>query len=1542
MYIFNKIFPRGVRVAQSLRLALLGVSLVAAVSTSAVTIPNAPLTVQPAAKAMVMLAMGRDHRLFYEAYNDASDIDGDGTLDIRFKPAITYLGLFDSNLCYTHNNGSTNADLFTPVGAASGALKTCSGQWSGNWLNYATTSRIDALRVVLYGGMRDTDSASQTVLRRAYIPQDAHSWAKEYTSVAVDKYDITSYTPLALPTTNRRHFFGNLTANSGTNCLTLDTCSNLPPLISTVLNSNKRVWEWASKERPVLDGSHGGTRTDRTVRVAVCTSTFNAGCKLYPTGAYKPVGTLHDFGENESLLFGLMTGSYDNNFAGGRLRKVVSSFKQEVDQANGQFISASAVIVNTINNLRIRDFNNGRTDQIYKNAIGNRAANEGEYVDWGNPVAELMYEAVRYFAGAGSATTEYNSRGTTIDTQVGLPIATWDNPYSSASTAKAPYCAKANILTISDTNTSYDSDQLPGVAFPSSFTGTLNSKRNIITGVTENLNVLTIANQISGVEGANVTGARFIGESIGTASDTAPTAKNVISLGSIRGLAPEEPTKQGGYYASSVAHYAKIHDLHTSLQGTQTVNNLFVALASPLPKIEAKLPNGKSINIVPFAKSVAGFSINNAKGSYQPTNQIVDFYVESIANSGSPTLATSTWADYDASINGGRYQAKFRINFEDVEQGNDHDMDAIVEYTVTANANNTLEVVLNPIYQAGGAFHRIGYVVSGSNRDGIYLVVQDESENPTTTPPTPDSQFNSRPYFLNVPPGRSPGYCEPIMPVPVLPARPYQDDCYRLPFLGAIAPSLPTTTGTTPSTSISIQTFTFSSTANAATFLKDPMWYAAKWGGFEETAPAVNGQPDLVSEWDKDGDGVPDAYFFVQNPTKLKDSLRNAFAAAAANATSASNVASNSGRIAGDTRIYQASFVPVDWTGNVLAFPITLSGIGAASVWRANEELPLWNSRKIYMNTSAGVVDTSATAYSSLPISDRTLLVNDDTYRYIRGDKSREVVNGGTLRNRASILGDIIHSSPTYEPESKNLYVGANDGMLHVFDGASGAEKFAFVPNQVIPRLKNLTAPNYSTNHEYFVDGDVQVGFKILESNSKKYIYSQLGRGGKGVFSIDPSTTIPTLTWEYTPIGGTTTGTITSAAISDNGLGLMISRPVMALLNNGKMGLLVGNGYNSTSGRAVLYIFILNPNGTLSEVRTIDTGVGGDNGLAGAAWADGDGNGTADYVYAGDLKGNVWKFDIRAASPAAWAVSFAGLPLFTAINAASQPQPITAPVSVRKDTATGSPTKDKVFVFFGTGSYFQSGDSGNTQIQSWYGITDDLTAAATPIVNRASLRERPIATTGSVAGQTVRVFATATAGDMLGRRGWYIDLNSAISPGERIVVRSQIIPAIVPALMVSSLYPVTDQCTAGGEGYLNFVSPFTGGRIELDLIDVNNDGLSNAADRLSGVSVSSIKLNVGVPTTPLFLGGGGAPTVGSIKRTDGSTLFTPAAGGGPEELRFCDGNSCCIGPNCLEPPLPPCTSGKTVTGGSSGIGSTGIACGGTIKGRLSWREIFRD
>src|SRR5690606_17184273 len=115
---------------------------------NAVTWPNTPLGATTNATPMTMLVMGKDHKLFYEAYNDASDVDGDGIFDVRFKPSIEYYGLFDADLCYSYAS-----NLFSPGGTAD-SLGRCTGsaEWSGRWLNYVTTTRIDALRKVLYGG----------------------------------------------------------------------------------------------------------------------------------------------------------------------------------------------------------------------------------------------------------------------------------------------------------------------------------------------------------------------------------------------------------------------------------------------------------------------------------------------------------------------------------------------------------------------------------------------------------------------------------------------------------------------------------------------------------------------------------------------------------------------------------------------------------------------------------------------------------------------------------------------------------------------------------------------------------------------------------------------------------------------------------------------------------------------------------------------------------------------------------------------------------------------------------------------------------------------------------------------------------------------------------------------------------------------------------------------------------------------------------------------------------------------------------------------
>lgn len=1403
---------------KSIRVGLLTATFFVSIASFGVTIPNTPLLTQVTAKPMVMLIAGRDHKLYYESYNDTSDIDGDGAIDIRFKPSITYYGLFESNVCYTHNNKSDNDGLFTPSSYAVNGK--CPGKWSGNWLNYNTTARIDALRKVLYGGFREIDTNSQTVLRRSYIPQDAHSWAKEYKDVATDGYSISDYTPLNLPTGGRRHLFGNLTSNSSTNCATLSDCSGLPPWLSVVENTNKRVWEWASKERPVLDGSHGGTRTNRTVRVEVCNSSFNVGCKQYGSN-YKPVGLLHDYGENDAMLFGLITGSYDKNMSGGLLRQVVKSFAGEVDPSTGRFTS-NAVIVKTFDNLRIRDYNNGRTDQAYAGGWQtNSAMTEGNFPDWGNPVAEMMYEGLRYFAGKGSATPAFQAASGPKDTAVGLTRATWDDPYSSSSAAKAPWCARANFLTISDINPSYDSDQLPGSYF-NSFTGDLPS-----------LNVGNEADTITSNENG-ITGARFIGQSK-SLSDSAPTAKTVESLKSIRGLAPEEPTKQGSYYSASVAYYGKRADIRSDIQGKQTIDTFSVALASPLPKIEISIPTDKKIALVPFAKSVLA---TDRKGGFQPTNQIVDFYVDTIANSGT--------GDYNSSINGGRYYAKFRINYEDVEQGADHDMDAIAEYEIKLNANNSLTIRVTPTYQAGGARQNMGYIISGTQNDGVYLVVQDETVN--------------IPYFLNVPPGRSPGYCD-ATPVPA--------DCNQLPTIGGFDE----------------RTFT-ASTSGSATLLKDPLWYAAKWGGFSDKNN--NSKPDLQTEWDSDGDGVPDTYFLVQNPLQLKDTIKKAFDAIFKTNSSASNVIANSSSLSTNARVFQARFDANYWSGDLVAYPVTGSGVSTNTEWEAATKIPDSAARNIFARagskTTYGASNSVPFIWNSSYPDVSSAFPNQNVFNFVRGSRTNELQNGGTLRDRPGhVLGDIIHSSPYYLKDTDLIYVGANDGMLHAFNANTGIEQYAFIPQSSLSRLKNLSSPQYT--HDYFVDGDIEITSRTSATSNNNYLFASLGRGSKGIFAVDVTSTTnfnqTKFLWEYTPAASTN-------ASSDSDLGFMLGKPQFVKLNNGKTGLLVGNGYNSTDGYAVLYIFVLNTNGSISEIRKINTTIGSDNGLASPGGYDTNGDGIIDIIYAGDLKGNVWKFDVSSSDPNLWSIAYGGSPLFVAMNSSGQRQPITSKITSSINDLNGDVNLGKRFVFFGTGSYFASTDPANTNTQTWYGLIDD----GAVISGRTNLKARSISSASTLAGYTVRTFSQATSGDMLNKSGWFIDMNQ--SNGERFVTESIVYKLALPALIASSLIPAAnDPCTAGGTGYLNFVNPYNGGALSIGIIDVTNNGVFTD-DSVSGVYVGSIDLGVGIPSL--------ATRVGNRFAVGGSN---PVAEKRVEDVRV----------------------------------NTGIS---PVKGRISWREIIKD
>jgi len=1389
-----------------------------------------PLFVNNSVPPLNMLVVGRDHKLFFPAYNDASDLDGDGSIDIRYKPSITYLGYFDSNTCYTHNGS-----YFTAIAAATN--KTCSGNWSGDYLNYLTTSRADALRKVLYGGYRSTDNDS-TILERAYIPTDAHTWGKEYTSRTVDGYDLSDYTPFSNPAAGNRTLFANNTQST-----------LVGPLLRVLPNiANVRIFGWVSRES-VQGGSTATntsfrdiavTPTDYIVRVQACKTNFlESNCKLYPNGKYKPTGILHDFGEGNQMYFGLMTGTYQNNLQGGVLRKAISSFANEINASTGVFITRNALnfrtgIVGTLDGLTLT--NTGCTSQ------GNSITN-GSCQSWGNPLAEMMFETLRYFSGETNPTASYAAG--LGDTNLALSsLTSWTNPYSSTPDANAtnptyPSCSKPFQTLFSDVNPSYDSD-LPGSAYSTAASPPVPTALNGYSAQTQGQ---TIWNTDVGAGNKNIN----IGQTP-TVSDTAPTAKVASSLGNIRGL-PEEATKQGTFNAGSVAYFANTNPI-TSL-GNQKVQTFSIALSSTLPRIQMPVGNG-TITLLPFGKVT-----NN-----DTNEQLTGFYIDSMYNMpGQPT---------DNTVNEGRAQAVFRVVYDDSGQGGDYDMDAIVLYTVQVLGTGpaaTLSVRSETVYSVAGFESHMGYTISGTTADGIYLEV------------TGGGNGNTR-YSFDTPGSQAPGSCIGV----------------TCPLLPGMKSGSTQVNGSTSHTRI----FTPSST-RSVTNLNDPLWYAAKWGGFGDSSNTSTSVP-VSGQWDSNNSGTPNNYFLVSNAATLKDQLSSAFnqILQANSSVSTPSVVPALGT-SSSASTYLNSLNVATWSGDLIKTTTTFTSTNPTGStvqnWSASAQMPLWNQRNIQMANQAGnallpFTFTNLGTRTFAGVALQTTLTSDQV-DFIKGDTSKATSN---FRRRASLIGDLVNSSPvvvdtalydanvadtlngtpgTYaafttaqSTRRGQVYVGANDGMLHGFDTATGVEKFAFIPSAVISNLSALTNKDYNSNsslHRYFVDSTPVVADVFIGTGWRTILVGTLGAGGREVFALDiTNPDSVSLLWEFT-------------SQNDVDLGSTFSIPKIVKLHTGDWGVIFGNGYNGNNGNASL--FVLNA-ATGAVISKLTTSVTGNNGLSSPTILDANADGIADYVYAGDLLGNMWRFDLIGSSltadttAASFKVAFANKPLYTATvsdTAGSAAQSITAAPSVR-----AHPTAAGILVIFGTGRYFASADKTSTDLQTLYGIWDKQTAAqtasSTPVLSRASLQQQTITSQVNNASfgtstSTIRLVSTNTV-DWTSKSGWYINFSVGGSLlGERLVDPLTISGGV---LFATTRTPSTDVCSPGVTGWVYGLDPGTGGRTTFTVFNLRRNGTISSADNYTDGNGTN---NV---VSGMAIAGGGT----DISTVTGDKYLTDSSGGG--------------------------------------------------------------
>ncbi len=1113
-----------------------------------------PPLLAESATPLVMLAMSNDHQLFYKAFTDWDDLDNDGLVDTTYKHSFEYVGYFDSFKCYQYDTG---AKRFEPASIT--ADKYCnsstSSQWSGNFLNWATMTRMDQVRKVLYGGYRLTDTATATVLERAFLPNDAHSFAKYYNGA-----DLGKLTP-----------FGNLATGLSANPASGITICNTtrhdgnalsqnvtdPPL-ARVAFGNYALWAANERWQCLFNGEFSGGSEgkngndaslsgihayasspsnadkatqadgvkvgDYSVRVSVCKSAALIGresCKQYPDGNYKPIGILQRFGDDESVMWGLMSGSYMKNKSGGVLRKNVAFITDEINvSTDGTFkpVPATGGIVNTLDTLRLANYSysDGTYNTADKCSWARNSFSNGECTNWGNPMAEIMLECYRYFAGK-QPNSAFHADDSTL-----LPGLTTQSKWLNPQTEDTA-CASLNVIAFNASSVSYDGDEL--------HIADLNASKTA-AALTKDVG-----------DGEGITNNHYFVGEVGSDNNQLCTAKKVTDFGLVEGICPDAPRLEGSYKMAGIAYHANTQDIRTDIGDRQSVTTYGVALAPALPKVSMIAPGGRKVQILP--------ACNNSfvKGNCG----LVDFKIVSQV------------------VTDNKITGAFYVTWEDSEQGGDYDQDmsGILQFELTSA---TLKITTNVFAQSSTDQMGFGFILGGTTEDGFHAIsgvndfngfgcskckISDSAATrtftlgaSTVTGGATIGELEQPLYyaakwggFTDIDGNNKPNLAvewdkknnitgalgsDGVPDNYFLAINPKQMDAQLTNILVSIlertasgtSAAVVTNTGTGEG---ALYQALYNSRFAAANGVDYVSWVGTLNALFIDAYGRVreDNAPPFGSL--TNADYVIDVFYDkVSQKTQIQRYLPGA------DGTIASTVGSPV-----DVLDIKPIWSARDRLGEISDYVTQREEYGNTANTGRYILTGIDKNGDGQINATSGLVETEpfvADTFEPGPDNNNFRLLGMssveshqavDVVNYIRGEqisgfRNRRIDVNGDGKLQPVLLGDIVHSSPIavgrpssgfelafgddtyrafrqhYQQRRQMVYVGANDGMIHAFNGGFfnsisnsyelalsgetphplGSELWAYVPYNLLPHLKWLTRPDYP--HVYYMDGSIK------------------------------------------------------------------------------------------------------------------------------------------------------------------------------------------------------------------------------------------------------------------------------------------------------------------------------------------------------------------------------------------------------------------------------------------------------------------------------------